>query len=171
MWDNANPGAVYDPELFRRDILPRLAPVKLAEIAEEAGCSKAYASDIRRGKWTLHVSTWAALAELVGISLDVDARRRDRHWRIRPAGLFWVGGCRRGLPALGPGPFAPVPVAFRSAPASGSFGPFRSAGLPRHPPGRPAYRLLVGCGCPVGWDTPDMPVVVVCPKQGNARVA
>jgi len=38
--------------------------VKLSEIAEAAGCSKAYASDIRRGKWTPHVSTWAALAEL-----------------------------------------------------------------------------------------------------------
>ena len=55
------PGAVYDPELFRREILPRLALVKLSEIAEAAGCSKAYASDIRRGKWTPHVSTWAAL--------------------------------------------------------------------------------------------------------------
>ena len=30
---------------------------RLFEIAEAAGCSKAYASDIRRGKWTPHVST------------------------------------------------------------------------------------------------------------------
>jgi transcriptional regulator with XRE-family HTH domain len=65
---------VYDPELFRREILPRLAGVKLSEIAEAAGCSKAYASDIRRGKWTPHVSTWPALAELVGIRLGSDAR-------------------------------------------------------------------------------------------------
>jgi CRISPR-associated endonuclease Cas1 len=64
-WDKANPGAVYDPELFRREILPRLTKVKLAEIAEATGCSKAYASDIRRGKWTPHVSTWAALGALV----------------------------------------------------------------------------------------------------------
>jgi transcriptional regulator with XRE-family HTH domain len=41
--------------------------VKLSEIAEAAGCSKAYASDIRRGKWTPHVSTWAALEQLVGV--------------------------------------------------------------------------------------------------------
>jgi hypothetical protein len=34
---------VYDPELFRRDILPRLAGVKLSEIAEAARSSKAYA--------------------------------------------------------------------------------------------------------------------------------
>jgi hypothetical protein len=67
-WDKANPGAVYEPELFRREILPRLASVKLSEIAQAAGCSKASASDIRRGKWTPHVSTWRALAELVGIA-------------------------------------------------------------------------------------------------------
>jgi len=73
-WDKANPDVVYDPELFRREILPRLAGVKLSEIAEAAGCSKAYASDIRRGKWTPHVSTWPALAELVGIRLGSDAR-------------------------------------------------------------------------------------------------
>jgi transcriptional regulator with XRE-family HTH domain len=66
-WDKANPDTVYDPEQFRRDILPRLATVKLSEIAEAAGCSKAYASDIRRGKWTPHVSTWVALAKLVGV--------------------------------------------------------------------------------------------------------
>ncbi len=40
--------------------------MKLSEIAEAAGCSKAYASDIRRRKWTPHVSTWRALADLLG---------------------------------------------------------------------------------------------------------
>jgi hypothetical protein len=68
-WNKANPGAVYDPELFRRDILPRLAVVKLSDIAETAGCSKASASDIRRGKWTPHVSTWAALGALVEVTV------------------------------------------------------------------------------------------------------
>jgi hypothetical protein len=68
-WDKANPGAVYDPELFQRDILPRLAGVKLSEIVEAAGCSKASASDIRRGKWTPHVSTWAALAGLARVEV------------------------------------------------------------------------------------------------------
>jgi len=65
-WDKANPGVVYDPELFRRNILPRLRTVPLAEIIEAAGCSKAYASGIRRGKWTRHASAWAALAQLLG---------------------------------------------------------------------------------------------------------
>jgi hypothetical protein len=63
-WDQANPGSIYDPEGFGRDILPRLATVKLSEIMEAAGCSKASASDIRRGKRTPHVATWAALASL-----------------------------------------------------------------------------------------------------------
>ena len=73
-WDKANPDTVYDPELFRREILPGLASVKLSEIAEAAGCCKASASDIRRGKWTPHVSMWAALAELVGIRVENHAR-------------------------------------------------------------------------------------------------
>jgi CRISPR-associated endonuclease Cas1 len=63
-WEAAHPDVAYDPELFRREILPRLQGVKLAEIAKAAGCSKASASDIRRGKWAPHVSTWAALARL-----------------------------------------------------------------------------------------------------------
>ena len=66
-WDKVNPGAVYDPELFRREILPRLATVKLSEIAEAAGCCKASASDIRRGKWAPHVSAWVVLGALVGL--------------------------------------------------------------------------------------------------------
>ena len=32
--------SVYDPELFRREIRPRLALVKLSEIAEATGCSR-----------------------------------------------------------------------------------------------------------------------------------
>jgi hypothetical protein len=62
----ASTGRVYDPELFRREILPRLRTVSLAEIMAAAGCSKASASDYRRGKRTPHVSTWQRLAELVG---------------------------------------------------------------------------------------------------------
>jgi transcriptional regulator with XRE-family HTH domain len=83
-WDKANPDAVYDPELFRREILPRLATVKLSEIAEAAGCSKAYASDIRRGKWTPHVSTWAALGQLARVEVgefgrsDVDTSLMEK---------------------------------------------------------------------------------------------
>ena len=68
-WDKANPGAIYDPEVFKREILPKLRTVPLAEIIAAIGCSKASASDIRRGKRTPHVSAWRALAAMV--DLDV----------------------------------------------------------------------------------------------------
>jgi hypothetical protein len=67
-WDKANPGVVYDPELFRREIWPRLATVPLKEIVEATFCSKASASDIRRGKRTPHVSNWADLSSLAGFA-------------------------------------------------------------------------------------------------------
>jgi len=52
---------IYDPELFRAEILRGLANFKLMDIAERAaGCCKASASGIRRGKWAPHVSTWDA---------------------------------------------------------------------------------------------------------------
>jgi len=65
-WEEANPDAAYDPEFFRRDVLPRLGSVKLADIMAAAGISKGYASQVRAGKATPHVSTWGALARLVG---------------------------------------------------------------------------------------------------------
>ena len=36
-----------------------------AHIVLATGMSKGSASDVRRGKWTPHVSTWAALTALV----------------------------------------------------------------------------------------------------------
>jgi len=63
-WDRANPGVAYDPERYRREILPGLGGVKLAAIMEAADISKGYASQVRAGKYTPHVSTWKALAEL-----------------------------------------------------------------------------------------------------------
>ena len=64
----ANLDTVYDPALFLREIWPRLRTAPLSEIAEAIGCSKASASDIRRGKRTPHVSTWRALAGLVRLT-------------------------------------------------------------------------------------------------------
>ena len=66
-WEEANPNIKYDPELFRLQILPGLAGVKLAEITLAAGCSKSFSSSIRSGRQVPHVSTWAALAHLVGL--------------------------------------------------------------------------------------------------------
>ena len=67
-WDKANPGAVYDPELFRREILPKLAGVKLSEIVKATGLSKSYASQVRAGKFTPRRIDMACLAELVGVT-------------------------------------------------------------------------------------------------------
>jgi hypothetical protein len=44
-----------------------MAGVKLSAIVEAIGMSKDYASQIRAGKWTPHVSTWPALARLAGV--------------------------------------------------------------------------------------------------------
>ncbi len=59
-WQLAKPGVTDDPELFPRDILPRFRTVKLSEIAEAIGCSKASASDIRRGKRTSRLDVGGA---------------------------------------------------------------------------------------------------------------
>jgi hypothetical protein len=37
-WDKANRGAIYDPKMFRREILQRRGTVSLAEIMAAAGC-------------------------------------------------------------------------------------------------------------------------------------
>lgn len=76
-WEKAHPGVCYDPELFARDILPRLRSVKLAEIMAAAGISKGYASEVRSGTYTPHISTWSALAALVGVEIG-DERAHSR---------------------------------------------------------------------------------------------
>ncbi|MHB1774995.1 MAG: CRISPR-associated endonuclease Cas1 [Acidimicrobiales bacterium] len=62
-----------DRDWYRWEILPRLAGVKLAQIMEAAGCSKGFASVIRSGKSTPHVSTWPALAKLVDVPITGSA--------------------------------------------------------------------------------------------------
>jgi CRISPR-associated endonuclease Cas1 len=57
----------WDEAWYRSELLPRLAVVPLKEIMEAAGCSKGYASDLRRGKYLAHVSTWSGLAQLADV--------------------------------------------------------------------------------------------------------
>jgi hypothetical protein len=54
-----------DPDYFRREILPGLGKVKLVDKMRAASFSKAFASQVRAGKFTPHPSTWAALSRLV----------------------------------------------------------------------------------------------------------
>ncbi len=49
-----------DEEWYRREVLPKLAGVKVKVIMEAAGCPKSYASVIRCGRYVPHVSTWKA---------------------------------------------------------------------------------------------------------------
>ncbi len=58
-----------DRDWYRQEVLPQLANHKLAEIMAAAGCSKGYASTIRKGTYVPHVSTWLALAELTGVEM------------------------------------------------------------------------------------------------------
>ncbi|MGH9291607.1 MAG: CRISPR-associated endonuclease Cas1 [Acidimicrobiales bacterium] len=74
-WSEAHGDMPYDPEMFRRDIWPRLAGVKLAAIVEVAACSKATASDWRRGKRVPHVSAWGPLATLAGVECPAQPAR------------------------------------------------------------------------------------------------
>ena len=55
--------------MFRQEILPKLATVKIREIIEATGLSKGYASTIRAAKFAPHVSTWSALGELAGVEV------------------------------------------------------------------------------------------------------
>jgi len=75
-WEQANGEAPYDPEMFRRDVLPRLATVKLSEIMDATGMSKGFASQVRAGKFQPHVSTWQALGGLVGFG-TAPAQRKE----------------------------------------------------------------------------------------------
>jgi hypothetical protein len=64
-WEESHPDADRDPDVFRREILPGLQGVRLSEIVEAAGISKAFASQVRAGSYTPHLSTWEALSALV----------------------------------------------------------------------------------------------------------
>jgi len=54
---------------YRSNVLPRLAELKLRDIMAATGYSKSHASELRRGIWTPHPSTWAALASLFGVEI------------------------------------------------------------------------------------------------------
>ena len=59
-------GSDIDPAFYREQIWPKLRDFKLAEIMAATGYSKGYCSTVRAGTWTPNVSTWPALAKLVG---------------------------------------------------------------------------------------------------------
>lgn len=62
-WNNLHP--TPDPQQYERDILSRLADIKLEAIAEATDLSLGYCSFIRRGIKTPHPRHWPALLELI----------------------------------------------------------------------------------------------------------
>jgi CRISPR-associated endonuclease Cas1 len=60
-WNAAESGASFDPESFRREILPRIQGVPLLELARMSGLSLPYVSQIRRGLRVPHPRHWPSL--------------------------------------------------------------------------------------------------------------
>lgn len=63
IWE-AEHGIDPDPEVFTRDILPRLQEVSLGSLAKATGLSQQYCSLIRRGLKVPHARHWAVLAQI-----------------------------------------------------------------------------------------------------------
>jgi len=69
-WEAAHGGEVFDPEWFRREVLPRLERVSLVTIARETGISTSAASRVRSGKQLPHPRHWEALIRLSSASSE-----------------------------------------------------------------------------------------------------
>jgi len=63
-WSHGNPDAKFDPEDFRRLIMPGLSAVPLAKIVSTINCSKTSASSYRSGRTVPHPMYWQSLSEL-----------------------------------------------------------------------------------------------------------
>jgi hypothetical protein len=66
-WRAEHPGAVVDRADFLATITPKLREVKLRQIMEAAGVTKATASSYRSGKTVPHALYWPVLARMVGV--------------------------------------------------------------------------------------------------------
>jgi CRISPR-associated endonuclease Cas1 len=62
---------------YIREIQPRLASVTISTISSALGVCESYAADIRAGRHRPHERHWRALAELVGITPDLQGRATD----------------------------------------------------------------------------------------------
>jgi hypothetical protein len=69
-WEAANQGARFDPQSFRREILPRIQGVPLSELARATGLSLLYASQVRRGIRIPHRRHWLALSSAVSSAVE-----------------------------------------------------------------------------------------------------
>lgn len=65
-------GPQSDPEVFKREILPGLADVRVATIAKSTGLSPVYCSMIRSGRYVPHPRHWDRLRNLGTDSAPLD---------------------------------------------------------------------------------------------------
>lgn len=70
VWDREHPGRP-DPEVYRREILPKVELMSLKAISRATGLSVSYCARIRRGGLVPHRRWWEALR----LGVIVDARR------------------------------------------------------------------------------------------------
>jgi len=64
-WAEAG-GVAEDPEVFRREILPRLQAISIMRLARATGLSRSYARDVRDGRFVAHPRHWEAFGQAAG---------------------------------------------------------------------------------------------------------
>lgn len=64
--EHVSEGESFDPEAFRRDILPLLQYIPFSEVMDATWLGLRYCSDIRRGLKVSHPMHWDSLASLPG---------------------------------------------------------------------------------------------------------
>ena len=79
-------------EQYVRDVVPRLAAVKLSDLMRATGLTNASCSLIRRGLAIPHPRHWAALAGVVTKGVDREAKNVEPY-RIVPLSPYWVVSC------------------------------------------------------------------------------
>ncbi len=70
-WQASSQPVWLDKETYLRKIQPLLCGVKVSVITAALGISEPYAAEIRAGRYLPHPRHWQTLAQLVGVSRDV----------------------------------------------------------------------------------------------------
>jgi hypothetical protein len=82
-WDSVKPERP-DPEVYRRDVSPRVGQMSLKASAKATGLSVSYCARVRRGALTPHPRWWEALGRGVARWGNPDRHEseqgRSRHW-------------------------------------------------------------------------------------------
>jgi hypothetical protein len=91
-WRVEHPNAQSNPDVFRREILPGLANIKIDEIAAACGIARSWASLVRSGKKVPAMRHWRVLAQLANQDPNSGARNKPRARPPSTSGGYGVGG-------------------------------------------------------------------------------